>query len=461
MERTQRIAVIGGGISGLSAAFYLRHLSRERSLNLEIEILEKSSRLGGVIRSERKDGLLFEGGPEGWASYKPSAKALIKVLKSEAEVMGSNDERRKTFVVRQGELRTLPAGMAFFAPVEPVSFWKDAPLTFGGKLRASMEPFVPRSKKELSVREFFERRLGPEFTEVLVEPMISAVYGANFAELSAESSLPELFRVEQKYGSLWRGMRRFASMTSSASVLHTMRGGMQALVEQLVQELREVPTKLDLGDLQLSRAGDHYVVKGERFEGDFDWIVLCTPAYASARMLAALAPESVQPLEEIPYASSTVSYLVYNRSEFSHPLDGFGFIVPSSEPLMINACTWVSTKFDHRCPPDKILLRCAIHGGAEKHGLTTDEEIVEKVHGELEQLMNIRCSPIDYRVFTSARALPRLMVGHKKRLAAARAGLTAHPQIRLAGSYMKGVGVPDCIGTGQETATSIIEAICG
>lgn len=460
MEGTKRIAVIGGGISGLSTAFYLQQLSRERSLNLEIEILEKSDRLGGVIRSEKKDGLLFEGGPEGWASYKPSAKALIKVLQSESEVMGSNDERRKTFVIRQGELRTLPAGMAFFAPVEPVSFWKDAPLSFGGKLRASIEPFVPRSKKELSVREFFERRLGPEFTEVLVEPMISAVYGANFAELSAESSLPELFRVEQKYGSLWRGMRRFASMTSSASVLHTMRDGMQALVEKLAEELREVPTRLESGDVEISQSGNDYVVKGNTFEARFDWVVLCTPAYASARMLAALAPDSVQPLEEIPYASSTVSYLVYDRSEFSHPLNGFGFIVPSSEPLMINACTWVSTKFDYRCPPDKILLRCAIHGGAEKHGLKSDEEIVEKVHGELEQLMNIQCTPIDYRVFTSTRALPRLMVGHKQRLAAARAGLASHPQIRLAGSYMKGVGVPDCIATGMETATSIVETLC-
>ncbi len=451
-----RVAVVGGGISGLTTAFYLNKLSIERGIELDIDLFEKSDRVGGVIRSERADGMLLEAGPEGWVSYKPSARKLVKDLQLQDEILGSNDHLRRTFIVREGRLTPLPEGMAFLAPVDPISFWKDAPMSLAGKFRASLEPFVSRSKGELSVGAFFERRLGREFTDTFVDPLVSAVYGADLEQLSMPVTMPELYRVEQRTGSLWKGLRKLAKMTLSSSVLLSMRSGMSSLVKRLGDELPVDKVHLGVTDLRVESRKGLYEVSADGQKEAFQYLVVCTPAHAAAQILAGSCPDIHPLLSEVPYASTSLVYLAYQKDEFSHPLNGFGFIVPSGEARAVDACTWVSTKFDDRCPAGRVLLRCAIHDRKRTGLPDSDEAVVEKVAGEIREIMGVSCQPVFGRAFHVRGLIPQLLVGHQKRVELIRSKLASHPGLLLAGSYYSGVGLPDCIRTGQETADRII-----
>ncbi len=453
-----RVAVVGGGISGLTAAFYLQRLAGTAGVSLACTLLEQDDRLGGVIRTERVDGLVLEAGPEGWASYKHTALRLLEDLGLKDQLLGSNDRRRRTWVARQGRLTALPDGMMFLAPVNPLAFWRSAPLSWFGKLRASCEPLVPRSTGELSVRQFFERRLGPEFTRELVEPLISAIYGGDFERLSTPSALPELYRAEQRAGSLWRGLRRFARMTRKTSVLYTLREGMSQMIDRLTAQLDAVRIQTGVRGLRLHRDGEAYRLCWESGQEAADFVVLAVPAPAAARILSSDFPAASSALSAIPYGSSTLVYLAYRKSEFNHPLDGFGFIVPSNEPQFTDACTWVNTKFDFRAPDDLVLLRCAVH----RHGAGTDlpeEESAARCHRDIAELMEVSCKPVFSRVYQVRGAIPQLLMGHSGRVQSAVRALRDHPKVVLAGSYVGGVGVPDCIRTGREAAESILRRL--
>jgi oxygen-dependent protoporphyrinogen oxidase len=447
-------------VSGLSAAFYLERAAGELALDFQVTLLEKSHRLGGVIQSETLNGLLFEGGPEGWASYKPAGKKLVQELGLEDELIGSRDEFRKTLIVRDGQLTSLPDGMMFLAPVDPWAFWRTAPMSLSGKLRASLEPLVTRSSGDLSIRRFFERRLGREFTRKLVEPLISAVYGSDFEELSAPSSLPELYRAEQRAGSLWWGLRRFANMSTKISVLVTMKQGMQQLTDHLESQLNRTRIVCESGEIQLERPGSEFIVKSNGFEDRCDFVVLCTPAAAAGQIVSKVSLAAAGLLKQVPYGSSTLVYLVYDKKDFDHPLDGFGFIVPRKESRMVDACTWVNTKFDYRAPGDKILLRCAIHA-RDGRSLPTADQAAEVAAEEIKAIMGVQSKPIDQKIFRVEGGIPQLLVGHQQRLREVQQELSQYPGLILAGSFSGGVGVPDCIKTARETATAIAAEVSG
>lgn len=455
----KRIAVVGAGVSGLTAAYYLNRIREEQSLELEIALLEACDRPGGVIRSVRKDGLLLEGGPEGWASYKPAAKVLVKDLGLQQDLIGSKDIHRRTFIVNQGQLTELPKGMAFFAPVDPISFWRSAPISIRGKFRASLEPFISRSKGDLSVQQFFERRLGSEFTEEVVEPLISAILGSDFRKVSARSALPEMYGIEQRTGSLWKGMRRFANIPATVSTLNSMRHGMGQVIEGLVNQLGQVQSHYSCGQLKLKKSNGSYSLVSDAFEGEFDSIIFCTPAHATASIVQDPFPETAGILNEIPYGSSNLVYLAYERSGFTHDLNGFGFIVPSREAGTVDACTWVSTKWDGRCSDDRVLIRCAIHSGRKHRADLSDEALVEAVHQELHRLLKINSNPCLSQVFRVKGSLPQLLVGHSRKLERISESLKDDPNLYMAGSYWGGVGVPDCIKTGKAAAERVAESL--
>ncbi len=453
-----RVAVVGGGISGLTAAFYLNRLAGAAGISLVCTLFEQEQRLGGVIRTERADGLLLEAGPEGWASYKRAALRLVEDLGLKDQLLGSNDSLRRTWIARQGRLTALPDGMMFLAPVDPVAFWRSAPLSWRGKLRASCEPLVPRTQGELSVRQFFERRLGGEFTRQLVEPLITAIYGGDFESLSAPSALPELYRAEQRAGSLWRGLRRFARMTRKISVLYTLQGGMSQLIERLAERLGATRVRTGVQRLRLQLHDGGYRLSWEGGEEAADFVVLAVPAPAAADILNPDFPAASSALREIPYGSSTLVYLAYRRSEFDHPMDGFGFIVPGSEPYFTDACTWVNRKFHYRAPEERVLLRCAVHHNGAGGGLP-DEEAAALCHRDVVELMKIRCRPVFSRVYQVQRAIPQLVLGHARRVQSAVEALRDHPAVVLAGSYVGGVGVPDCIQTGRDAAEKVLRML--
>jgi len=461
MAKPTKIGIIGAGLSGLSTAYYLQNAGRELELDLEITLLERRSRLGGVIRTEKSGDLLLEAGPEGWASYKRAARELMEELDLSAELIGSNDQHRRTFIARKEGLEAIPDGMTFLSPVEPLAFWRTARISRMGKLRAFLEPFVPKTRGDVSAREFFTRRLGAEFADQLIEPFVAAIFGAEFDKLSVPSTMPELYRAEQRAGSLWKGLRPLAKLSLSTSVLFSLRGGMSRLPERLEENLSGTTIVREVSDLCLERRDCSILIKGKEFEDAFDHVVLSTPAHATSQIAGAACPALKSLLEDIPYTSSSIVYLSYKKAEFSHPLDGFGFIVPEQEANVIDACTWVNRKFDDRCPEDAVLLRAAVHNGRRERRDLSDEALAQSVRNEIKRFMGINAAPVFQRVFRVRSAIPQLLVGHVNRVSKIRSTLADYPGLHLAASYFGGVGVPDCIQTAKDTAYAIVSQVGG
>ncbi|HSR49992.1 MAG TPA: protoporphyrinogen oxidase [Acidobacteriota bacterium] len=459
MSRRQRIAIVGGGISGLVTAFYLQRRAQERGLDVGLTLLEQSHRLGGVIRTERESGFLLEAGPEGFASHKPAALSLVEDLGLQDRIVGSNDRLRKTYLYSHDRLREFPDGMMFLAPVRLGPFWRTAPLSRRGRLRALMEPLVRHSKGDPSIQDFLSRRLGPEFTDKLAQPMVSAIYGGDAARLSAPSAMADFYRLEQRFGSLYRGMRWLNSLRKNRpdrSCYLSFVDGMQTLVDELVGRLDRADIRLGLRDLRLTSWNGRLTIQSaDGYHENFDSLVLTTPAYAGASILRPVLPEALPPLREIPYSSSRLVYLAYRWTEFAHPQDGFGFIVHPDQEAAVDACTWVNRKFDGRCPSDAVLMRVAVHERRQRNLPQADEELAQAVHQDLSRIMGYNCQPIFQRVYNVRRGMPQLTVGHARRLEQLRQSLSAVPGLHVCGAFTGGVGIPECIRSAKETALGV------
>ena len=445
----------------MATAHYLIQESLQQNLEIEVTILERSDRLGGVIWSEETEGLLLEGGPQNFVAFKPQTLELIKELGLGDEVIGSNDQLRQTFVLQDSRLQPLPQGMEFLSPVRVRPFWSSSLISTLGKLRAFMEPLVRASSGDMSVDAFLTRRLGREMTEKVAEPLVSAIYGGDIRELSTASALPRVFQIEQKFGSLWKGMRRTSRQRSSSSqpAFLTLRPGMSSLINGLTEQLSEISIHRKVVGIQVQRNSSCYRVKSASFEGEFDSLVLSTPASAAAEVVDPVCPEAARVLRQIPYFSTVIVYLAYKGKEFAHPLNGHGFVVPRKEATVIDACTWVSSKFEGRCPPDTVLLRCSIQDGRQKRAEISDQEAVQKVHNELQRILGITCQPVFTRVLHARKALPQLNLGHAQKLDQISRALKGHSGLFLTGAYFGGVGIPDCIETARRTARQAVDFV--
>jgi protoporphyrinogen/coproporphyrinogen III oxidase len=460
-RQSKRVGIIGAGISGLAAAYYLKREALLSGQPLHLTVLEASSRLGGVIRSEQSGPFLLEWGPENFVAFKPAALELIRTLGMADQVIGSNDSVRQTYVVQGDRIVPLPDGMAFLSPVNFRSFWASPLISTAGKLRALLEPLIARSKGDLTARRFLQRRLGRELTEKVAEPLVSAIYGGDVDQLSAASAIPDTYQMEQKFGSLWRGSRQGRSRNHGGRpalpFFLSLAGGMSTLVDRLELELQGSTVHRGVRDLALHPDRGGYRVTGKGLELFLDAVLICMPAHAAARTLESLVPDTAAALREIQYTSTSITYLAYQRSEFSHPLDGFGFVTPARDSQVLDACTWVSTKFAGRCPPDAVLLRCAMHDGRRSRPADSDEEIAERAHREVQRLLGIRCEPVLARVSHAVKSMPQLTVGHAERTRKLRAGLKKHPGLFVTGAFFNGIGIPDCVRSAKQTAQEILD----
>lgn len=459
MASKVRVGIIGAGISGLSTAYFLQKASSLRGLEINLDIFESSDHIGGVIRTEKFGDFLLEVGPEAFVSAKPVALELIEELGLSHDVIGSNDRLRQTYVVDNGKLHPLAEGMVFLAPMSFRSLCSSSLISTGGKLRTLYEPFVKSATGDPSVRSFLERRLGSELTAKIAEPLVSAICGGDIGQLSAVSALPEVYQVEQKFGSLWKGLRAVAKSRphSTWPFFLTPRDGMSQLVDRLVSRLGDTSIHRGIRNIRVSFASNAYRLQSTNFEWTFDVLILCTPAFASAEIIAPVSPEAAHVLNQIPYTATAIVYLAYRRPEFSHPLNGFGFVVPEKEAAVLDACTWVSSKFRGRCPEDSVLLRCAVHDGRRLRSPASDEEISEKTQHELRRILGISCAPVFFRVFHNKKAMPQLNIGHAGKLERIESALAQHPGLFLSGAFHGGIGIPDCVRDAHQTAKAAVE----
>jgi len=448
----RRAVIIGGGISGLSSAYYLARAGVGSTL------IERQPRLGGVIRSERIHGCLVETGPDSFLAEKPWARELIRELGLEGELIGSNDHLRVTYVLRGGRLLALPDGLMMMVPTRVWPVLRSPLLGWRTKLRMAAEIFrrVPmQAGRDRSVSEFVAEHYGREAVDYLAEPLLAGVYGGDPAELSVAAVLPRFLEMERRYGSLTRGvlaMRRRSRGQRSGPLFQTLRDGLGKLVETLASAAPHTEV-IHREAEALEHRDDGYAVRvgGQWLEARN--VVLACPAWEAARLVRPLDGGLAALLDGVPYRSSITISLGYRRSEVMRPLAGFGFLIPKRERRRLAACTWVGTKFCYRVPDEMVLLRCFL--GDEELLAESDEALGLLVREELAEIIRLRAAPVFVRVARWPRSMAQYTVGHLERLAAIRARLAALRGLQLAGNAYEGIGVSDCVRLGREAALRI------
>lgn len=463
----KRIAILGGGISGLAAAFALEELRRSGS-DLEYVLYEASTRLGGVLRTEEIDGCLVEAGPDSFITEKPWATDLCRSLGLSDQLIGSNDADRKTYILTNGRLVEIPDGLMFMVPTKILPTGLSPLFSWKAKLRMARELFHPPRAvdHDESVAAFVERHYGSEMVDRLADPLLSGVYGGEAANLSVRAVLPRFAEMERTHGSLGRAMlaarKKMASgpRKPAPPLFTSLKNGMQYMAESVVTRL--TPSALVVNtSVQAIQAGEGegWVVSAGMQSDRFDRVIIALPAPAAAQVLRLASRELSAELAAIQYSSSITVGLGYDRAVRESLPPGFGFLVPRSEGKKLLAATFVHNKFPHRAPEDRALLRCFFAArNAEDVWALTDGQIVQLVREELQQILGLRAEPLFARVYKWRSAMAQYGVGHLDRLDRIESLRKQLPGLALAGNAYRGIGVPDCVRSGREAAKQVTEA---
>jgi oxygen-dependent protoporphyrinogen oxidase len=430
-------------------------------------VYERALQAGGVLRSERVEGCLLEAGPDSFLTEKPWALALCRELGLADQIIGSNDAQRKTYIVVRNRLVQMPDGLMFMVPTKVLPMVLTSLFSWPAKARIVREYFCqPRTVTgDETVAALVSRHFGAEMVDRVADPLLSGIYGADADVLSARTVLPRFVEMEQKYGSLSRGMlaarRRMAELTKGRPkppLFSSLKHGMQQLVDTLLAQLDPRAFRLGVEVGQVQFAGSEWTVIGPETRERFDAVVMATPAHVAGRLVADLDSDLAQELRGISYSSSVIVSLIYDRKHLERPgaAGGFGFLVPRSERRRIRAATFVHNKFPHRAPEELAIVRCALGGLRDEAALEmNDEEVLRTVRGELFEIAGIGAEPRTTRIYRWRRAMAQPSPGHLERLARIDARLQHLPGLALAGNYFRGIGVPDAIRTGQEAADKI------
>jgi len=430
-----KIAIIGGGISGLACAFYLHQAGHEPVVF--------DPHPGGSIGTITIEGCILETGPESWLASKPWAEHLIRELGLGDEIAGSNDAARRTYVLRHGHFVPLPEGLQLVAPTKVWPVIESQLFSWQTKLRMGMEIFrSPKALPDRSVSQFVADHFGEEAVAYLAEPLLAGVYGGSPDQLSAPAVLPKFVEYEQRYGSVVVGTMRDKRPPAGQSIFKTMRQGMGTLIDTLVERARVVPERVE--SVEPTEAG-WMVFAGSEWIA-FDHVVLACGANHAAPLVAPLDEGLAELLAAVPYSSSAIWTFGFRREDVPHALDAFGFLVPVMERQAIMACTWLGTKWAERVPADKAVFRC----------FSTNAEVSrDAMLGDLNRLMGISAAPIFEIAHRWPDSMPQYAVGHIARVAEMDARAAAIPGFSLIGNAFHGVGIPDCVRLAKEAAARI------
>ncbi len=459
MSRAPRVAVVGGGISGLAAAHRLLELGRDAGRPLEVRLIEAAPRLGGVIRTERRDGFVLEAGPDSFLSEKPAGLRLCERLGLTPRLVGTREEFRRTYVVRDGRLCPLPEGFLLMAPTRLWPLVTTPLFSWPGKLRMALDLLLPRGEGgDESLAAFVTRRLGREALDRVAQPLVGGIYTADPERLSLAATMPRFLEMERTQRSIvlamWRQQRAAARRSADSgarwSLFLSFDDGLQRLVDTLAARLPGDAVTLGrpVEAVEAAPGGGWRLGDGL----DCAAVVLATPAPVAAAQVRGLDAGLADELAAIPYASSATVTMAYRREDVPHPLDGFGFVVPHAERRALLAATFSSLKYPGRAPDGMLLIRAFV-GGALRPELVEldDAALVAAVRRELADLLGVRAEPQLTTLARWRRAMPQYHVGHLARVARIRARAAALG-LHLAGNAYEGVGIPDCIRSGETAA---------
>ncbi|MBI4329266.1 MAG: protoporphyrinogen oxidase [Chloroflexi bacterium] len=470
MDKTRlNVAIVGGGVTGLATAYYLEQAAKAEGWDLHGVLVEQEGSLGGKALTVDEGGFLVEGGPDACLTQKPWALSLVKALGMEGEIVFPRAQG--VFLLHRGQLHPIPQGLIGPVPTRPSALWRASFLSWRGKLRASLEPLVPRraSGEDEALGAFLRRRLGAEVARRLVEPFTAGVYLADAERLSLRALFPTLAEWERHYGSLAGGLRARRGLSQahppSMNPFFSLRRGMASLPQAVARHLDRFTVLLGRRALGLARTGDErrfgyrlFLEGGDPIEADF--VVLAIPAPYAAALVRSFAPSAASLLDQMTFASAASVGLAFRREDVAHPLNGSGFVVPRGEPSPITACTWSSAKWEGRAPQGWVLLRAFVGWAEDSSFLDMDDPaLIKSVTGALRPLMGLAGEPEHAWVQRWPEAMPQYRVGHLAWLDRVEHALAGYPGLYVAGASYRGIGIPDCVRQGEETAQRLRQAV--
>jgi len=474
-----RIAIIGGGTAGLAAAYELEK-ARATGASVEYTLFEERARLGGSLASEIVNGAVLERGPDSFLTEKPAAAELCRELGLGDQLIPSNDAARKTYIVVRNRLVALPDGLMFLVPTKLIPTALTPLFSFGTKMRMAMELLHPPrpAMGDESVAALVERHFGREAVDRLADPLLSGIYGGDATQLSAQTVLARMVEMERQYGSLTRGMlaahgkmRAMAKTSSNKAhggttrpIFTALRGGMQQLVDALIARLDPASVRTATPVRAIAKTDGGWSVATGNAREEYDGLIMAAPAWVAEALLGPSDAALGADLRGIPYSSSITINLVYNETKIGRLPKGFGFLVPAVEGRSMLACTFVHRKFLGRTPAGKAVFR-AFLGGTKKEALldAPDDELVAVVRREMSEILGAKVfsasvEPEHAQVSRWRRAMAQYAVGHKDRMDRIKERVAALPGLRLAGNAYDGIGVPDCIRLGRNSARDLVGA---
>ncbi|MFY9904472.1 MAG: protoporphyrinogen oxidase [Terriglobales bacterium] len=465
----KRIAIIGGGISGLSAAYALEE-KRKSAVPLEYVLFESSTRLGGVLVTDHVDGCIVEAGPDSFLTEKPWATDLCKQIGLGDQLIGSNDSDRKTYIVTNRKLVVMPDGLMFMVPTKIIPTVLSPLFSWRTKFRMAAEWFHPPHKAtaDETVAQMVERHYGPQMVDLLADPLLSGVYGGEASQLSVRSVLPRFADMESQYGSLGRAMLASRKKIKAASkgparpLFTSLKDGMQQMIDALVARLdaSALRTNSSVDSMLPQNDGAAWTICASNKTDRFDAVIMATPTQAAAAVLRGSNEKLAQELAGIQYGSSVTVTLGYDEKVRRSLPPGFGFLVPRSEGRRMLAATFVHNKFPHRAPENRAIVRCFLGGARDEQILqSSQEEILEIVRRELREIIGLIAEPLFARVYKWKSAMAQYTVGHLERLQRIESLRQQLPTLALAGNGYSGIGVPDCVRSGTEAAAKVLASM--
>ena len=491
----KRVVIIGGGITGLAAGHRILEHARASGKQVDLKLLEAGSRTGGIVQTREREGFLLESGPDSFISEKPAALELAKRLGLESRLIETNEHHRRSFIVRQGRLLPVPEGFHLLAPSRLWPFVKSDIFSWSGKARMALDLLLPRrelngSNTDESLAQFVRRRLGTEALERMAQPMVGGIYTADPEQLSLRATMPRFLEMERDHRSLICALRRGGSSptvsegsgTSGArySLFLSFDRGMQVLTDKLEERISNFKSQIsnnahgeEKASIRLNTAVESITLGPDVSGGDSspkwklktsndetfiaDSVCLALPTYVSSRLLRKLDPQLAAQLAGISYASSATINLAYKREDIPDPLDGFGFVVPFIEKRSLIACTFSSVKFAGRAPQGHALLRAFVGGALQPELFELGEaELFSGVRKDLRELLGIERAPLFAEVSRWERSMPQYHVGHLERVKRIEERVASLPGLVLAGNAYSGLGISDCIRSGEAAADLIL-----
>ncbi len=474
-----KVAVIGGGIAGLSTAYYLSNKAKEQGKQISITLIESEDYWGGKIKTVQQDGFVVEGGPDAYLITKPWMKTLCQELGLADGLQGTNPENSQTFILKKGKLTSIPTGLTMTIPTEFGPMIKTRLMNWPQKIRMGFDFIIPSKKEngDESLAGFISRRLGRAAYDSLVGPLLSGIYAGDGDQLSLQSTFPNLREMEIEHGGLIKGAlalrkkrARMAKQRSngnkspakhSRSIFETHKSGLNTIVDAIVKKLKDngVDLRLNTKVSHLEKSESSYQVildGGETINADA--LVLATPAYVSGILLEDISPKTANDLNDIHYVTTATVSLAFRDEDLPDPLDGYGYIIPQQEDSKALACTWTSSKWNHRAAKGYALVRVFVGRIQDADTLPTDEDaLVELALSEIRQTMGLTAEPVHMWVFRWEKAMPQYNVGHPERLQRIENAIMKIPDLVLAGNGYRGIGMPDCINSGIKAAEKILE----